>query len=176
MPPRPPGCRQQGHSRQSPSQQQRPVPPNAKSRRADPTASAFCSTGLGVVTSVGERKPGPVSTGANNATHWFYLASTYFLRGLPPKYRRRCSVSQPSSRWIGVVPLRHGHQDRRLLRVFRKILLSGLNPENCIGYWLSPALDDKALELESCSRCEHEVGQALGLLVLLCFTHYCAST
>ncbi|NDC34038.1 MAG: DUF3304 domain-containing protein, partial [Synechococcaceae bacterium WB9_2_112] len=30
----------------------------------------------------------------------FYLASSYFLRGLPPKYRRRCSVSQPSSRWI----------------------------------------------------------------------------
>ena len=46
----------------------------------------------------------------------FYLASTYFLRGLPPKYRRRCSVSQPSSRWIGVVPLRHGHQDSFALK------------------------------------------------------------
>ncbi len=45
----------------------------------------------------------------------FYLASTYFLRGLPPKYRRRCIVSQPSSRWIGVVPMRHGHQDRKLV-------------------------------------------------------------
>ena len=50
----------------------------------------------------------------------FYLASTYFLRGLPPKYRRRCIVSQPSSRWIGVVPMRHGHQDRKLrLKAFR---------------------------------------------------------
>ena len=42
----------------------------------------------------------------------FYLASSYFLRGLPPKYRRRWCVSQPSSGWIGVGPHRHGHQDR----------------------------------------------------------------
>ena len=44
----------------------------------------------------------------------FYLASSYFLRGLPPKYRRRCCVSQPSSRWIGVGPQRYGHQDRNI--------------------------------------------------------------
>ena len=46
----------------------------------------------------------------------FYLASSYFRRGLPPNYRRRCCVSRPSSRWIGVGPQRHGHQDRNILR------------------------------------------------------------
>ena len=48
----------------------------------------------------------------------FYLASSYFCRGLPPNYRRRCCVSQPSSRWIGVVPQRHGHQDRNQLKPY----------------------------------------------------------
>ena len=56
----------------------------------------------------------------------FYLASSYFLRGLPPKYRHRCCVSQPSSRWIGVVPHRYGHQDSS---TFSWVM----NPENCIG-------------------------------------------
>lgn len=46
----------------------------------------------------------------------FYLASSYFRRGLPPNYRRRCCVSRPSSRWIGVGPQRHGHQDRSFPR------------------------------------------------------------
>ena len=41
----------------------------------------------------------------------FYLALSYFLRGLPPKYRRRLCVSQPSSGWIGVVPHRDEHQE-----------------------------------------------------------------
>ena len=40
-----------------------------------------------------------------------YLALSYFRGGPPPNYLRRCSVSPPSSRWIGVVPLRHEHQD-----------------------------------------------------------------
>ena len=53
----------------------------------------------------------------------FYLASSYFRRGLPPNYCRRCCVSRPSSRWIGVGPQRHGHQDRH----------PQVNPENCIG-------------------------------------------
>ena len=55
----------------------------------------------------------------------FYLALSYFLRGLPPKYRRRCCVSQPSSRWIEVGPHRHEHQDKNHSQ--------GVNPENCIG-------------------------------------------
>ncbi len=38
------------------------------------------------------------------------LAVSYFHRGLPPNYRRRCSVSLLSSGWIRVVPLRHYHQ------------------------------------------------------------------
>ena len=42
-----------------------------------------------------------------------------------------------------------------------------VTPENCIGYGFR-LLEIKPLELEC--------GQALGLLVLLRFTHYCAST
>ena len=41
----------------------------------------------------------------------FNLALSYFLRGLPPKYRRRWCVSQPSSGWIGVGPHRDEHQE-----------------------------------------------------------------
>ena len=62
-----------------------------------------------------------------------------------------------------------------------QLLRSQVNPENCIGYWritspahasgVSPALEDKDLLFR-----ELRFGQALGLLVLLCFTHYCAST
>ena len=54
----------------------------------------------------------------------FYLALSYFLKGLPPKYFRRLCVSQPSSRWIGVVPHRHEHQD-------------SLNLENCIENYMN---------------------------------------
>ena len=50
---------------------------------------------------------------------YFYLALSYFLKGLPPKYLRRLCISQPSSRWIGVVLHRHEHQD-------------SMNLENCI--------------------------------------------
>ncbi len=45
------------------------------------------------------------------------LALSYFRKGLPPNYRHRCSVSQPSSEWIGVVPLRHEHQESKLEKV-----------------------------------------------------------
>ena len=71
----------------------------------------------------------------------FYLASSYFLRGLPPKYRHRCCVSQPSSRWIGVVPQRYGHQDRSQF--------SRLNPENCIGFYHLRNLIWKRIKLAS---------------------------
>ena len=54
---------------------------------------------------------------------YFYLALSYFLKGLPPKYFRRLCVSQPSSRWIGVVPHRHEHQD-------------SVNLENCIENYI----------------------------------------
>ncbi len=39
------------------------------------------------------------------------LASSYCPVGLPPKYRRRCSVSPLSSGWVSVVPPRHEHQE-----------------------------------------------------------------
>ena len=81
----------------------------------------------------------------------FYLALSYFLRGLPLKYRRRWCVSQPSSRWIGVVPHRHEHQDN-------------MNLENCIENYINK---NNKLSL---------FGQALGLLVLLRCTCYQAST
>ena len=58
-----------------------------------------------------------------NPFKYFYLASSYFLKGLPPKYFRRSCVSQPSSRWIGVVPHRHEHQDI-------------VNLENCIENYI----------------------------------------
>jgi hypothetical protein len=64
----------------------------------------------------------------------FYLASRYFRRGLPPNYRCRCCVSHPSSRWIGVVPQRYGHQDRSTALAIDP-LLPGVIPENCIGYF-----------------------------------------
>ena len=66
----------------------------------------------------------------------FYLASSYFCRGLPPNYRRRCCVSQPSSRWIGVGPQRHGHQDRNQPKLYSRVwfrFCPQVNPENCIG-------------------------------------------
>ena len=62
----------------------------------------------------------------------FYLASRYFRRGLPPNYRCRCCVSHPSSRWIGVVPQRYGHQDRSTTLAIDPPF-PGLIPENCIG-------------------------------------------
>jgi hypothetical protein len=119
---------------------------------------------------------------------WF-LASTCSLRGLPPQYHRRCSVSQPSSRWIGVGPLRHGHQEHF---PFHRV-----NPENCIGFRAGghpltpnptsvnklrcpphnpPPVLRQALRRWTRQQLETNGGQALGLLVLLCFTHYCAST
>ena len=127
----------------------------------------------------------------------FYLASSYFRRGLPPNYRRRCCVSRPSSRWIGVGPQRHGHQDRHALlhhghAVIQSTPTSQVNPENCIGLdphspsWLSPS--SQSFNRNQCSwifiwKVSVELalsrssdGQALGLLVLLRFTHYCAST
>ena len=94
----------------------------------------------------------------------FDLASCCFRRGLPPNYHRRCCVSQPSSRWIGVGPQRYGHQEN---------LDPQVSPENCIGdrpLTLSRQLTVGKTSLES------SCGQALGLLVLLRFTHYCAST
>ena len=42
------------------------------------------------------------------------LASSYCPVGLPPKYRRRCSVSPLSSGWVSVVPPRHKHQEYSL--------------------------------------------------------------
>ena len=113
----------------------------------------------------------------------FYLASSYFCRGLPPNYRRRCCVSQPSSRWIGVVPQRHGHQDRNQptpygFAWFR--FCPQVNPENCIGNGKRiPVVNStsrQAFAVWKSSDVEPSVGQALGLLVLLRFTHYCAST
>ncbi len=79
----------------------------------------------------------PEQQGIKKATQWvaflvgkmFYLASSYLRRGLPPNYCRRCCVSQPSSRWIGVGPQRHGHQDRHFPQVI---------PENCIGFLALP--------------------------------------
>ena len=64
----------------------------------------------------------------------FYLASRYFCRGLPPNYRCRCCVSHPSSRWIGVVPQRYGHQDRSTALTI-DLPFPGVIPENCIGYF-----------------------------------------
>lgn len=64
----------------------------------------------------------------------FYLASRYFRRGLPPNYRCRCCVSHPSSRWIGVVPQRYGHQDRSTTLAIDPPF-PGVIPENCIGYF-----------------------------------------
>ena len=61
-------------------------------------------------------------------------------------------------------PQRYGHQDS---------LDPQVSPENCIGdrqLALSHELTLGKTSLES------SVGQALGLLVLLRFTHYCAST
>ena len=58
-----------------------------------------------------------------------------------------------------------------LKQIASGILRSQVNPENCIDYRLTPALVDKDLLFR-----ELRFGQALGLLVLLCFTHYCAST
>ena len=43
-----------------------------------------------------------------------YPASCYFTRQLPAKYLRHSRVSLPSSGWIGVVPLRHRHQEKPL--------------------------------------------------------------
>ena len=95
----------------------------------------------------------------------FYLASCCFRRGLPPNYHRRCCVSQPSSRWIGVGPQRYGHQDS---------LDPQVSPENCIGY---PRFSLSREYVGSGSKAwSASCGQALGLLVLLRFTHYCAST
>ena len=42
---------------------------------------------------------------------FFILASSYFSAGPPLQYCYRGRVSPPSSRWIGVVPLRLGHQN-----------------------------------------------------------------
>ena len=64
----------------------------------------------------------------------FYLASRYFRRGLPPNYRCRCCVSHPSSRWIGVVPQRYGHQERSTTLAIDPPF-PGVIPENCIGYF-----------------------------------------
>jgi hypothetical protein len=126
----------------------------------------------------------------------FYLASSYFGRELPPNYRRRCCVSHPSSRWIGVGPQRHGHQDRKSALLAPLSLRSQESPENCIGFNLpaSPfgaAGRSAGKDCRSCMALERHrarpavlasactagvVGQALGLLVLLRFTHCCAST
>ncbi len=97
----------------------------------DPSAAEVLSSAI--------RRWHPASTSASSVSNprwaaskiserkkvWF-LASTCSLRGLPPQYHRRCSVSQPSSRWIGVGPLRHGHQEHF---PFHRV-----NPENCIGF------------------------------------------
>ena len=113
----------------------------------------------------------------------FYLASSYFCRGLPPNYRRRCCVSQPSSRWIGVVPQRHGHQDRNQPKLYSRVwfrFCPQVNPENCIGNGnrvpVVNSTSRSAFAVWKSSDVEPSVGQALGLLVLLRFTHYCAST
>lgn len=42
---------------------------------------------------------------------FYILASSYFSAGPPLQYRHRSRVSPPSSGWIGVVPLRLGHQN-----------------------------------------------------------------
>ena len=42
---------------------------------------------------------------------FFILASSYFSAGPPLQYCYRGRVSPPSSRWIGVVPPRLGHQN-----------------------------------------------------------------
>ena len=97
----------------------------------------------------------------------FILALSYFCRKLPSNYRRRYCVSQPSSRWIGVGPQCHEHQE--IISCSQKI------PENCI---------DNGSAFADLSESKHtmlpwakpSVGQALGLLVLLRFTHCCAST
>ena len=39
------------------------------------------------------------------------LASSYFSAGPPLQYCHRSRVQPPSSRWIGVDPLRLGHQN-----------------------------------------------------------------
>ena len=115
----------------------------------------------------------PLSTG----TRWarrnqdFILASCCFRRGLPPNYHRRCCVSQPSSRWIGVGPQRYGHQES---------LDPQVNPENCIGFCFTelepvkPGPGGKATPEKKATRTSG--GQALGLLVLLRFMHCCTST
>jgi hypothetical protein len=40
----------------------------------------------------------------------FILAATYFPRGFPPKYRRRCRLSRPCSGWERVGHRRYDHQ------------------------------------------------------------------
>ena len=39
-----------------------------------------------------------------------YLALNYLSRGPPLKYCRSCNVSQPSSGWVGVVPLQREYK------------------------------------------------------------------
>lgn len=50
---------------------------------------------------------------------FFILASSYFSAGPPLQYCYRSRVSPPSSRWIGVVPLRLGHQNINLWKGIR---------------------------------------------------------
>ena len=57
--------------------------------------------------------------------------------------------------------------DTRIDLPFQAFPIPRVIPENCIGYGFR-LLETKLLEFEC--------GQALGLLVLLRFTHYCAST
>jgi hypothetical protein len=92
---------------------------------------------LGAVTASIIDPPSRHDTAVRSWLHWrlesrFYLASCCFRRGLPPNYHRRCCVSHPSSRWIGVGPQRYGHQDS---------LDPQVSPENCIG-WIVPALTE----------------------------------
>ena len=92
---------------------------------------------LGAVAASIFEPPSRHDTAVRSWLHWrlesrFYLASCCFRRGLPPNYHRRCCVSHPSSRWIGVGPQRYGHQDS---------LDPQVSPENCIG-WIVPALTE----------------------------------
>ena len=47
----------------------------------------------------------------NFSIYFFIQASCYLLKGSPLQYYRRYTVSQLSSEWISVVPVRYKHQD-----------------------------------------------------------------
>ena len=103
------------------------------------------------------------------------LAPCYFPVGQPPKYRCRCDVSPPSSRWVGVVPSRLKHQESWVVSCFWLVVSCGLKSSPNKAQRTTRNKTLKTAQQRNVNKTRIR-GQALGLLVRFGYIHYCTST